>query len=182
MKKSFVFSGSGGQGIMSAGIMLAHTAIDMEKHSTFLPEYGPEQRGGSAKCTVIISDGEIVSPLTKKCDTLVAMNEQAYNKFSDDIKEGGLLVINSSRVKSVGDRADVKVLSVPVDDIALELGNVKMANTVLIGALVGATDIVSKEAIAEGLNAKFGKKKPEVLELNMKALEKGIEIGKTHKV
>lgn len=182
MKKSFVFSGSGGQGIMSAGIMLAHTAIDMNKHSTFLPEYGPEQRGGSAKCTVIISDDQIISPLPKKCDTLIAMNEQAYNKFSDDIKEGGLLVINSSRVVSGADRTDVTVVAVPVDDVALELGNVKMANTVLIGALVGATDIVSKEAIVASLEAKFGKKKPEILELNMKALEKGIELGKAHKV
>ena len=182
MKKSFVFSGSGGQGIMSAGIMLAHTAIDMHKHSTFLPEYGPEQRGGSAKCTVIISDDQIVSPLTKKCDTLIAMNEQAYSKFSGDIKEGGLLVLNSSRVTSGMDREDVKVLAVPVDDVALELGNVKMANTVLIGALVGATDIVSKEAIVASLEAKFAKKKPEILELNMKALEKGIELGKAHKV
>ena len=182
MKKSFVFSGSGGQGIMSAGIMLAHTAIDMNKHSTFLPEYGPEQRGGSAKCTVIISDDHIVSPLPKKCDTLIAMNEQAYNKFAGDIKEGGLLVLNSSRVTSGLDREDVTVLAVPDDDVALELGNVKMANTVLIGALVGATDIVSKEAIVASLTAKFGSKKPEILELNMKALETGIELGKTHKV
>ena len=114
MKKSFVFSGSGGQGIMSAGMMLAHAAIDMEKHATFLPEYGPEQRGGSAKCTVIVSDGEIVSPLTKKCDNFVAMNEQAYNKFKDDVKEGGVMVLNSSRVTSAVERTDVKVISVPV--------------------------------------------------------------------
>ena len=182
MKKSFVFSGSGGQGIMSAGIMLAHTAIDMNKHSTFLPEYDPKQHNSSAKCTVIISDDEIVSPLPKKCDTLIAMNEQAYNKFANDIKEGGLLVINSSRVTSGADRTDVTVVAVPVDDVALELGNEKMANTVLIGALVGATDIVSKEAIAASLAAKFGAKKPEILELNIKALEKGIELGKARKV
>lgn len=182
MKKSFVFSGSGGQGIMSAGIMLAQTAIEVDKHSTFLPEYGPEQRGGSAKCTVIISDDQIISPLPKKCDTLIAMNEQAYNKFSDDIKEGGLLLLNSSRVTSGLDRTDVTVVAVPVDDVALELGNVKMANTVLIGALVGATGIVDKEAIAASLTAKFGKKKPEILELNLKALEMGIELGKAHKV
>ena len=143
MKKSFVFSGSGGQGIMSAGIMLAHTAIDMNKHSTFLPEYGPEQRGGSAKCTVIISDDQIISPLPKKCDTLIAMNEQAYNKFSEDIKEGGLLVINSSRVISGVDRTDVTVVAVPVDDVALELGNVKMANTVCIYAFGSQTQILA---------------------------------------
>ena len=117
MKQSFVFSGSGGQGIMSAGITLAQTAIDMKKHSTFLPEYGPEQRGGSAKCTVIISDDEIISPLPKKCDILIAMNELAYGKFIDDVKENGTVVVNSSRVKTLK-RDDVKTISVPVDDVA----------------------------------------------------------------
>lgn len=181
MKKSFVFSGSGGQGIMSAGMMLAHAAIDMQKHATFLPEYGPEQRGGSAKCTVIISDGEIVSPLTKKCDNLVAMNEQAYNKFQDSIKQGGTLVINSSRITSPVERDDVKVISVPVDDIALEVGNIKVANIVIIGALIGATDIVSKEIFVSSLEEKFKSKNPEILEMNMKALEKGIAFGKQAK-
>lgn len=178
MKQSFVFSGSGGQGIMSAGIMLAHAAIDEAKHATYLPEYGPEQRGGSAKCTVIISDGEIVSPLTKKCDNFICMNEQAYRKFSDDLKPDGLLVLNSSRIKNEEIREDVKVLSIPVDDIALELGNVKVANIVLIGALIGATDIVSKETFVKSLEEKFKSKKPEILEMNMKALEKGIELAK----
>ena len=178
MKQSFVFSGSGGQGIMSAGIMLAHAAIDESKHATYLPEYGPEQRGGSAKCTVIISDGDIVSPLTKKCDNLICMNEQAYRKFAGDLKEGGLLVLNSSRVKGEDLRDDVRVLSVPVDDIALELGNEKVANIVIIGALIGATDIVSKDIFVQSLEAKFKEKKPIILELNMKALEKGIEFGK----
>jgi 2-oxoglutarate ferredoxin oxidoreductase subunit gamma len=178
MKQSFVFSGSGGQGIMSAGIMLAHAAIDEAKHATYLPEYGPEQRGGSAKCTVIISDGEIISPLTKKCDNLICMNEQSYRKFAGDLKAGGLLVLNSSRVKDEEIRSDVRVLGVPVDDIALELGNVRVANIVLIGALMGATDIVSKEVLVRSLEEKFKSKKPEILELNMKALEKGIELGK----
>ena len=178
MKQSFVFSGSGGQGIMSAGIMLAHAAIDESKHATYLPEYGPEQRGGSAKCTVIISDGEIISPLTKKCDNLICMNEQSYRKFAGDLKEGGLLVLNSSRIKNEELRADVKILSVPVDDIALELGNVRVANIVLLGALMGATDIVSKDVFVKSLEEKFKSKKPEILEMNMKALEKGIELGK----
>ncbi len=177
MKKSFVFSGSGGQGIMSAGIMLAHAAIDMQKHATFLPEYGPEQRGGSAKCTVIISDSEIVSPLTKKCDNFVAMNEQAYNKFKDDVKPGGIMVINSSRVTSNVDIEGVKVIAVPVDDIALEVGNIKVANIVIIGALIGATGIVSKDIFVASLEEKFKEKKPEILQMNMKALEKGIAFG-----
>lgn len=181
MKQSFVFSGSGGQGIMSAGMMLAHAAIDMGKHATFLPEYGPEQRGGSAKCTVIISDDEIVSPLPKKCNNFVAMNEQAFNKFSSDVKEGGVMVLNSSRVTSAVDSADVKVISVPVDDVALEVGNIKVANIVIIGALIGATGVVSKDVFVASLEEKFKEKKPEILQMNLKALEKGIAFGEQAK-
>ena len=177
MKNSFVFSGSGGQGIMSAGIMLAHAAIDMGKHATFLPEYGPEQRGGSAKCTVIISDDEIVSPLTKKCDNLVALNEQAYSKFSDSVKQGGNLIVNSSLVKSEISTDNANVIAVPVDDIALEVGSIKVANVVIIGVIIGATQIVSKEIFVKSLEEKFKEKKPEILEMNMKALEKGIAFG-----
>lgn len=179
MKQSFVFSGSGGQGIMSAGIMLAHAAIDEGKHATYLPEYGPEQRGGSAKCTVMVSDTEIISPLTKKCDNLICMNALSYKKFAGDLKSGGLLVLNSSLIKDIAESDDVKILSVPVDDIALQLGNVKVANIVLIGALIGATDIVSKEIFIKSLEEKFKEKKPEILELNIRALEKGIELGKS---
>lgn len=177
MKQSFVFSGSGGQGIMSAGIMLAHAAIDEAKHATYLPEYGPEQRGGSAKCTVIISDGSIVSPLTKKCDNLICMNEMAYRKFAQDLKPGGLLIINSSRIINEEIRDDVRVVSVPVDDIALSLGNVKVANIVLIGALIGATGVVSKDVFVKSLEEKFKGKKAEILNMNMAALEKGIELA-----
>lgn len=177
MKQSFVFSGSGGQGIMSAGMMLAHAAIDMGKHATFLPEYGPEQRGGSAKCTVIISDGEIVSPLPKMSDNFVAMNEQAFNKFSSDVKDGGIMVLNSSRITSEVSAEGKKTISVPVDDIALEVGNIKVANIVIIGALIGATGVVSKEVFVASLEEKFKEKKPEILEMNLKALEKGIAFG-----
>lgn len=180
MKQSFVFSGSGGQGIMSAGITLAHTAIDMGKHATYLPEYGPEQRGGSAKCTVVISDDEIVSPLPKQCDNLIVMNEQAYAKFEEDIKEGGVLLMNASRV-AAKNRDDVREIAAPVDDIALELGSEKAANIVLLGILIGATGVVNRETLATSLEEKFRDKKPGILEMNLKALDKGIEIGEQYK-
>ena len=176
MKQSFVFSGSGGQGIMSAGITLAGTAIAMGKHSTFLPEYGPEQRGGSAKCTVIISDGDIISPLPKMCDTFIAMNDQAYAKFIGNVKPGGTVIINSSRVTGAL-RDDVKNVCVPVDDVALQLGNVRVANTVLTGVLIGATAIVSKEAALKSIEEKFRAKSEQLLALNVAALEKGIALG-----
>lgn len=182
MKQSFVFSGSGGQGIMSAGITLATTAIDMGKHSTYLPEYGPEQRGGSAKCTVIISDGDIVSPLPKQTDNLIVLNGVAYRKFIDDLKPGGVLIANTSLITDPIERDDVIVIAVPVDEIAAQIGNVKVANIILLGILAGATGIVERKYLIEGLEAKFGKKKPEVLEMNIKAVDKGIEIGKQHAI
>ncbi len=178
MKTSFVFSGAGGQGIMSAGITLAQTAIDVGKHATYLPEYGPEQRGGSAKCTVVISDEAIISPLPRQCDNLVVMNQIACDKFIDDLKPGGILLANSNMVRDTGERDDIRVILAPVDDIAASLGNPKTANIVLLGVLTGATGIVSRELFVRSLTEKFGKK-PEVLEMNIKALDKGIEIGNT---
>ena len=179
MKQSFVFSGSGGQGIMSAGITLAQTAISMGKHATYLPEYGPEQRGGSAKCTVVISDEPIISPLPKCCDNLIVMNEQAYAKFGKNLKSGGVMIANTSRVTSEITRDDVTVVRVPADDIAVELGNIKCANIILIGALIGAeAGIITEEAMLASLDKKFASKKKEVLALNHAALKKGVEYGR----
>ena len=179
MKKSLVVSGSGGQGVMSAGIMIAQTAVSAGKYATFLPEYGPEQRGGSAKCTVVVNDEEIISPLMAKCDTLITMNEQSYKKFNASLKAGGILIANTSRVLSEITREDITVVKVPADDLAVELGNIKCANIILIGALIGAeAGIITEEAMLNSLEAKFGSKKKEVLELNKVALQKGIEYGK----
>lgn len=182
MKKSLVISGSGGQGVMSAGIMIAGTAVSAGKYATFLPEYGPEQRGGSAKCTVVVNDEEIISPLMAKCDTLITMNEQSYKKFGASLKSGGILIANTSRVLSEITREDITVVRIPADDIAVELGSIKCANILLIGALIGAdAGIITEEAMLNSLMAKFGSKKKEVLELNKVALAKGIEYGKKAK-
>ncbi len=181
MKTSFVFSGSGGQGIMSAGITLAQTAIMMGKHATYLPEYGPEQRGGSAKCTVVISDEPIISPLPLRCDNLIVMNNLAYNKFEEDLKPDGVLLCNASLVTNPQQRDNITVISANVDDLALELGNPRAANIILLGILIGATGIVSKEAFQKSLELKFGSKAPEILQMNLAALDKGYNIGIQHK-
>ncbi|MBQ6066128.1 MAG: 2-oxoacid:acceptor oxidoreductase family protein [Clostridia bacterium] len=179
MKKSLVISGSGGQGVMSAGIMIAQTAVDADKYATFLPEYGPEQRGGSAKCTVVVNDSEIISPLMAKCDTLIVMNEQAYAKFGKTLKSGGVMIANTSRITSEITRDDVTVVRVPADDLAVELGNIKCANIILIGALIGAeAGIITEEAMLASLDKKFASKKAEVLALNHAALAKGVAYGK----
>lgn len=179
MKKSLVISGSGGQGVMSAGIMIAQTAVSAGKFATYLPEYGPQQRGGSAKCTVVVNDTEVVSPLMAKADTLIIMNEQAYVKFNKTLKSGGVLIANTSRITSEIKSEGITVVPVPADDIAVELGNIKCANIILIGALIGAdAGIITEEAMLASLEAKFAKKKKEVLDLNKLALKKGIEYGK----
>ena len=127
----------------------------------------------------MVNDEPIVSPLPRQCDNLIVMNEQAYEKFYEDLKPGGLLLANANRVKAADDRDDIRVLMVPVDDIALELGNPKTANIILLGVLTGATNIVTREIFVQSLNEKFGKK-PEVLEMNIRALDKGIEIGRQY--
>lgn len=179
MKNSLLISGSGGQGVVSAGVMLAESAAESGKYATCLPEYGPEQRGGSAKCTVIISDREIISPLPKKFMNFIALNEQGFKKFSPQIRENGLMVLNSNRVNSEAKREDVKVIFVPADDIASEIGNVKISNIIMIGALIGAAGIISEEAFLESIAKKFSGKNPQIVEMNAAALKKGVAIGKS---
>lgn len=178
MKKSLIFSGSGGQGVVSAGMMTAKAAVEGGKFATFLPEYGPEQRGGSAKCTVVIDDEAVISPLAKKCDVLVCMNEQSFSKFKTQLKEGGVLLLNANRVTSEVKRDDARVISLPVDDIAVEIGNPKAANIVIIGALIGATNIITEEEFLDSLKKKFASKAPSIMEMNTIALKRGIEYGK----
>ena len=179
MKRTLLISGSGGQGVMSAGVMIAQTAVDAGDYATYLPEYGPQQRGGSAKCTVVVNEEPIVSPLASKCDTLIVMNEQAYEKFGKALRAGGILVANTSRVESEITRTDVTVVRVPADDLAVELGDIRCANIILAGALIGANaGIITEDAMLASLNHKFANKKKEVLELNHAALNKGIEYGK----
>lgn len=178
MKETVVLSGSGGQGIVSAGFMLAESAVDSGKYATFLPEYGPEQRGGSAQCTITISDNEILSPLAKKCTKLITFNEQAYKKFHTHLKEGGLLLLNANRVTSEVQRTDIKVIAIPCDDMAVEIGNPKIANIIMLGALIGATNVLTKDAIMESIGKRFAEKKPEVMKMNEIALERGMEIGR----
>ncbi|MDR1271484.1 MAG: 2-oxoacid:acceptor oxidoreductase family protein [Clostridiales Family XIII bacterium] len=177
MKNTLLVGGSGGQGVMSVGTMLAESAAENGKYATFMPVYGPEQRGGSARCTVIISDDEIMSPLPKKVKTLIAMNEQSYKKFINELEEGGILVMNSSRVTSTVAREDIRIVSLPADDIALETGNIRNANIVMIGAYLASTGAMDPAEFMKSLEHKF-KNKPEVIEQNRKALDKGAEIGK----
>ncbi len=178
MKFTLLVSGTGGQGIVSAGLMLAQAATESGKHATFVPLYGPEQRGGSAKCTVIIDDTEVLSPLPKKCEYFISMNELSLKKFGGEVKDGGLMILNSNRCLSEVTNKTVTVISAPVDDIAIELGNAKVSNIITIGILLGATNIIELDVFKQCIAEKFAEKKPEITEVNFKALDRGYEIGK----
>ncbi|MGI6773185.1 MAG: 2-oxoacid:ferredoxin oxidoreductase subunit gamma [Clostridiales bacterium] len=178
MKQSILISGSGGQGVISAGILIAQSAADSGKYASFLPEYGPEQRGGSAKATVLTSDTEIISPLPKKCMYWLCMNEQSFKKFGSQLKEGGVLVYNSNRVVSPITRTDITAIPVPSDQLADQIGNPKAANIILIGALLAARKaIIDPEHFLHSLEEKFMSKSEEIREMNAKAFKIGAEIG-----
>lgn len=163
------FAGSGGQGILLMGQMITYAAMLEDKASTFLPSYGPEMRGGTANCTVVVSDKPVGCPLIYEADAVVVMNLPSLLKFEPMVKPGGMLLVNTSIVDQPAKRTDIKVISVPVNDIAMELGNVKVGNMVMLGALVRATNVVSEESVYQVMLKTFTGEKAALNDLNRKA-------------
>ena len=170
------FAGFGGQGIMTAGQLLAYTGMHEGKQVAWIPSYGPEMRGGTAYCTVVVSDARIGSPIINNPRAICVFNRPSLDKFGPMVKSGGLLIINSSLIDATSDRTDIDIIRVPGNDIALKAGNVKATNMVILGALVGATNVVGYDGLKEMLNAKMGRKK-DVLEINYQVLDEGYHIG-----
>jgi len=173
MYQGIRISGFGGQGVVSAGVLLAQAGLADGKKVSWFPSYGAEMRGGTANCSVVIASGEVYTPIVTAPDTVIVMNEPSLAKFEPLIKKGGLLIINSSLVNSKPKRADIKVLDVPCNEIADKLGNGRAANLVALGAFAAATKAVGVENIAGAMKTVFKRATPEVLELNKKALEAG---------
>ena len=163
------FAGSGGQGIMLMGQMVASAAILEDKATTFFPSYGPEMRGGTANCTVIVSDKPISSPLIFESDCVVAMNLPSMIKFEPTLKAGGTLLLNKSLVHQDAKRSDITVHAIPVTDLAHDLGDNRVANMIMLGAFVRTTGIVSSEMLEKVIQDTFGAKSAELVELNLKA-------------
>lgn len=173
--QQIIFAGFGGQGILSMGKFLAYAGMDVNLNVSWLPSYGPEMRGGTANCSVILTDETIGSPVVTKADSVVVMNRPSLDKFEDKIEPNGLLIIDSDLVDRVSDRKDITVISIPSQTLAEEIGSKKIANMILLGALVKKTGIVSMEALLDSLKA-HGKEK--FFESNKKAIEKGAEFVK----
>ena len=171
MKCKMFLAGSGGQGTLAIGQMLAKAAMEEGKEVTWLPSYGPEMRGGTANCTVVISDKPISCPLINEADVLVVMNLPSLLKFEPMVAPGGLLIINSSLVPQKATRSDIEVLEIPANEKATELGNDKAANIIMLSAILSKTHIVKTETIHHQLESMFSGRKAKFLPLNQKALE-----------
>lgn len=181
MERNLMVAGFGGQGVMTLGKFLADaTCHSTEKNVTFFPSYGAEQRGGTANCYVVISDDEVGAPLGDAMDDLIVMNDPSLNKFLYKLLPGGTLFINSSIVTSEITRKDIKVVKVPVTGMALEMGNSKVLNIIMLGVYVGYTQVVPAEVVWNTIEQKLGKK-PALLPLNKRAFEAGLAIGAEQK-
>jgi len=170
--QEIIFAGFGGQGILSMGKFLAYAGMDSNLNVSWLPSYGPEMRGGTANCSVILTDEEIGSPVLTRADTVVAMNKPSLEKFIDFIEPNGLLIIDSDHITDALDRHDITIYKIPAKTIAEEIGSATFANMVLLGALVKKTGIVSMETLLTSLKA-HGKEK--FYESNKLALERGAQ-------
>ena len=173
MTNKMIFAGFGGQGVLLMGFLTALTAMRQGKNVTYLPAYGAEVRGGTANCTVVISDEEIASPVASNPDFVIVMNNPSLVRFANMIAPGGTLLINSSLVHGEIKRDDVTVVPVPLNELAHELGENRSANVIMVGALAQATGVLTIEALKEALAETGLGKKPKVLELNRRALEVG---------
>ena len=171
--QEIVIAGTGGQGIMIMGQLLAHAAVAEGRNVVWFPSYGPESRGGTADCTVIISSDEIGSPISTSPDTLVALSQPMLDKFLPTVKREGTLVVNTSLAKPPTDRADCRLLSVPANDIANELGNLRIANMVILGAYIRFVRPVDLDSIKQALAEVLPPHRHDLLPLNIRALDTG---------
>ena len=176
MQTEIKFAGFGGQGILLSAKLLAYAAMKQDFFVAWVPSYGPEMRGGTAYCTVVISDKRIGSPIIKNPSHLVAMNRPSLEKFANDVKPGGVIFINSSLIPTRSERNDITELIVPANDIATKAGSIRAANIVALSAFAAKTKIVDLELLKNCVKEEFAAK-AKIIPLNMKAFDDGVNIA-----
>jgi 2-oxoglutarate ferredoxin oxidoreductase subunit gamma len=180
MQTEIFLAGFGGQGVMFAGQMLAYAAMDAGREVTWIPSYGPEMRGGTANCTVVIADEEIGSPLVQNPPAVIVMNLPSLDKYEAAVKPGGVLIVNSSMVDREVKRTDIASLAIPCNEIAEQAGNKRMANVVAAGALLALLPVLTQEDIASAMKAHMPGRHKELLPKNIEALKRGAEYAREH--
>ena len=175
MQNETIFAGFGGQGVLFAGKVMAYAAMLEGLQVTWFPSYGPEMRGGTANCTVVISDEEIGSPQVLKPRAAIVMNLPSLDKYEDTVAPDGYLVINTSMVNRKAKRNDIHVLELPGTELAEELGDKRFANIIMLGALLAKANFLKMESVEKGLKKGLSGKKADLLDVNLEALQKGID-------
>lgn len=176
MKEEIIIAGFGGQGVLSMGKILAYAGLMDDLEVTWMPSYGPEQRGGTANVTVIVSDSPISSPVLDLYDTAVLLNQQSLDKFESKVKPGGLIIYDPSGIHRPPTRKDISVISVDAMTAAIEMNNSKTYNMILLGALLKHRPIVSVEAVIKGLRKTLPERHHHLIPLNEQAIERGKSI------
>jgi 2-oxoglutarate ferredoxin oxidoreductase subunit gamma len=168
-----IIAGFGGQGVLVLGQMITYSGMIEDKAVSWFPSYGPEQRGGTCNCSVVIAEEEIGSPLVTVPTTAIVMNAPSFDRFEPTVGKDGLLIYNSSLIDKKSERDDIRVIAVPANEIAEELGNARVANMVLLGTLIEATNVVKTESVEEALKNVLSERHHDLIPLNMQALERG---------
>ncbi len=182
MDRSIIISGFGGQGVLFAGSLLCHAAVIEGFHTTWIPSYGAEMRGGAANCSVHISDDEVSSPIVNMSDVVFALNLFSEQKFENRVKPGGLFIINTSLVKIEPKREDIEYLNIPLNDIAAEKEHPAFINVIAVGAYVQKTGILKLESLKQALSEITTQKRRHLLEYNIASLDYGAEFVKNNLV
>lgn len=176
--EELIIAGFGGQGIMMAGKLLAQTAMNCGREVTYMPSYGAEVRGGTANCMLVIAENEIACPVVGNLNSLIVMNKASLTKFTPQLKKGGLLILNSSLIDIEPDVDDsTEVIRLPADDIAVELGSIKAANMVALGAYLQARELFEIDSAIQALPDILAKRHHDTLPLNSNALRRGAEFA-----
>jgi len=176
MHTEIVLAGFGGQGVLLIGKLLAYAGMKMGREVTWMPAYGPEMRGGTCNCTVVLSDRPIGSPISKSPHGLIALNLPSLDKFEDTVRPGGVIVVNTSLINRLPHRTDVTVVAVPANEVAIECGSPKAANMVTLGAYLGASSMVDLDQVKAIVTESFAAK-PKLIEINHAALSRGFALG-----
>jgi 2-oxoglutarate ferredoxin oxidoreductase subunit gamma len=173
MERSTIFSGFGGQGLLFAGTVLARAAMAEGKEVLWIPSYGPEMRGGTAYCTVIVGDEPIGSPIVDRADAAVVLNPPSLARFEGVVAANGLLVMNTSLIEAEVSRADLEVVAIPCTGLAKEAGDDRLVSVVALGALIARRPLVSPADVRDAMTAIVSAKRPEILAADLAAFEAG---------
>lgn len=177
MERSTILAGFGGQGILFAGKVLAEAALLEGREVLWIPSYGPEMRGGTASCTVIVADGLIGSPIVDRADHAVVLNPPSLHKYEELVAPGGLLVVNTTLIEAEPSRSDLEVLEVPCTALARRAGDDKLVSVVALGAMIGRRQLVSRESVHRALGVVLGVKHAAMIEADIAAFDAGYEVG-----